>query len=115
MHIAYLAVTLAAALAVAYAAALDFVGAQSVKLVADRVGVSHRWMLPLGTVLAAGAIGLLVGLALPPLGLAAAMGLVLYFICAIGAHIRARDRGVGGAVFFLILAACALAANLAYH
>jgi hypothetical protein len=98
MHVAYLAVTLAAALAVAYAAALDFVGAQSVKLVADRVGVSHRWMLPLGTVLAAGAIGL-----------------VLYFICAIGAHIRARDRGVGGAVFFLILAACALAANLAYH
>jgi hypothetical protein len=115
MHVAYLAVTLAAALAVAYAAALDLVGAQSVKLVADRVGVSHRWMLPLGTVLAAGAIGLLVGLALPPLGLAAAIGLVLYFICAIGAHVRARDRGVGGAVFFLILAACALAANLAYH
>jgi hypothetical protein len=72
-------------------------------------------MLPLGTVLAAGAIGLLVGLALPPLGLAAAIGLVLYFVCAIGAHVRARDRGVGGAVFFLILAACALATNLAYH
>jgi hypothetical protein len=115
MHVAYLTVTLAAALAVAYAAALDFVGAESVKLVADRVGVSHRWMLPLGTVLAAGAIGLLVGLALPPLGLAAAIGLVLYFVCAIGAHVRARDRGVGGAVFFLILAACALATNLAYH
>jgi hypothetical protein len=72
-------------------------------------------MLPLGTVLAAGAIGLLAGLALPPLGLAAAIGLVLYFVCAIGAHVRAHDRGVGGAVFFLILAACALATNLAYH
>jgi len=115
MHVAYLAVTIAAALAVASAAALNFAGAQSVKLVADRVGVSHRWMRPLGTVLAAGALGLLVGLALPRLGLAAAVGLVLYFVCAIGAHIRAADRGVGGAVFFLILAACALATNLAAH
>jgi hypothetical protein len=114
MHVAYLAVTIIAALAVAYAAALDFVGAESVKLVADRVGVSHRWMLPLGTVLAAGAIGLLLGLALPPLGVAAAIGLVLYFLCAVGAHIRARDPGVGGAVFFLVLVVGALVVNLAH-
>ena len=36
----------------AYAAALNFVGAESVKLVADRVRVSRGWMVPLGTLLA---------------------------------------------------------------
>jgi hypothetical protein len=58
---------------------------------------------------------LLIGLAVPVLGQAAAVGVTLYFLCAIGAHIRARDPGVGGAVFFLVLALCALAANLAHH
>lgn len=115
MHIAYFAITVMAALMNGYAACLNFVGADSVKVVADRVRVSQSWMIPLGCLLAAGAIGLLVGFALPVLGAAAAIGLVLYFICAITAHIRVRDHGIGGAVFFLILASCALAANLAYH
>jgi len=115
MHIAYLPITILAAFANGYAASLNFAGAESVKLVADRVRVSQKWMIPFGTLLAAGAIGLLIGFAVPALGTAAAIGLVLYFICAISAHIRARDHGFGGAVFFLLLAACALVANLAYH
>jgi hypothetical protein len=115
MHLAYLAITIMAALANGYAASLDFVGAESVKVVADRVRVSQRWMMPLGILLASGATGLLVGLAVPWLGAAAAIGLVLYFICAIGAHLRTRDPGFGGAAFFLVLAVCALVANLAYH
>ena len=115
MHIAYLVITIMAALANGYAAFLNFAGAESVKVVADRVRVSRKWMIPFGTLLAAGAIGLLVGLAVPLLGDAAAIGLVLYFICAIGAHVRARDSEIAGAVFFLALAACALVANLAYR
>lgn len=115
MHIAYLAVTILAALTTGYAAVLNFAGAESVKVVADRVRVSPRWMVPFGTLLAAGSIGLLVGFAVPALGIAAALGLVLYFICAISAHIRARDAGFGGAVFFLVLAACSLLASLACH
>jgi hypothetical protein len=51
----------------------------------------------------------------PALGTAAAIGLVLYFICAVTAHVRVRDRQIGGAVFFLLLAAAALATNVAYH
>jgi uncharacterized membrane protein YedE/YeeE len=62
-----------------------------------------------------GAGGLLVGLAVPVIGAAAAVGLVLYFICALGAHIRAHDHGSGGAVTFLILAVAALAATVAYR
>src|SRR5689334_17259984 len=115
MHIAYLAITITAALANGYAASLNFAGAESVKVVADRVRVSRKWMIPFGTLLAAGAIGLLIGLAVPVLGVAAAIGLVLYFLCAISAHLRVRDTGLAGAVFFLLLAVGALVANLAYH
>ena len=111
----YLATTILAALANGYAAALNFAGAESVKVVADRVHVSGGWMVPLGTLLASGAAGLLTGFAVPALGTAAAIGLVVYFVCAVSAHFRAHDRQIGGAVFFLLLAAAALATDLAYR
>ena len=115
MYALYAVITILAALANGYAASLDFVGAESVKLVADRVQVSRRWMVPLGGLLAAGAAGLLAGLAVPALGAAAAIGLILYFICAVSAHLRVGDRGIAPAAFFLLLAASALVTNLAYH
>ena len=115
MYVTYLVATILAAAANAYAASLNFAGAESVKVVADRVQVSQRWMVPFGTLLAAGAIGLLTGFVVPPLGAAAAIGLVLYFICAVAAHLRVGDRQIGGAVFFLLLAAAALATHVAYH
>lgn len=115
MEVLYPVITILAALANGYAASLDFVGAESVKLVADRVQVSRRWMVPLGLLLASGAAGLLAGFAVPGLGAAAAIGLILYFICAVSAHLRVGDRGFAPALFFLLLAALALATNLAYH
>jgi hypothetical protein len=115
MHVTYLITTILAALANGYAAALNFIGAESVKVVADRVQVSQAWMVPLGTLLAAGAVGLLTGFAVPALGTAAAIGLVLYFICAVTAHLRVHDHQLGGAVVFLLLAAAALTADLAYR
>ena len=104
-----------AALAYGYAAVLNFVGAESVKVVAARVHVSTRWMVPLGALLAAGAVGLLVGFAVPPLGTAASIGLVAYFVCALSAHLRVRDRSVGGAVSFLAMALVTLVVGLGYH
>ncbi len=115
MHATYLVITILAAVANGYAACLNFVGAESVKLVADRVEVSRRWMVPLGTLLASGSLGLLTGFAVPALGTAAAIGLVVYFICAVTAHLRVRDRQIGGAVFFLALAAAALTTGIGYH
>jgi hypothetical protein len=115
MQVTYLVITILAALANGYAAALNLVGAESVKVVADRVQVSRAWMVPLGTLLASGAAGLLTGFAVPALGMAAAIGLILYFICAVTAHLRVRDRQLGGAVFFLLLAVAALTIGLAYH
>jgi hypothetical protein len=115
VYIAYLVTTILTALANGYAAVLNFAGAESVKVVADRLHVGRRWMIPLGTLLASGALGLLAGICVPELGEAAAIGLVLYFACALGAHIRAHDAHVGGAVTFLMLAATALLTNLGYH
>ena len=115
MHTTYIIITSLAALAYGYAAVLNFVGAELVRVVAERVQVSTRWMIPLGTLLAAGASGLLLGFAVPVLGLAAAIGLVLYFICALTAHVRVHDTGVGGAVSFLVLAVAALVTTVGDH
>lgn len=115
MHITYLVVTALAALMNGYAATLNFAHAESVEAVADRLQIARRWMLPFGILLASGAVGLLVGLAVPAVGMAAAGGLIGYFICAVAAHLRAHDRQVGGALFFLLLAAAALVTNIAYR
>jgi DoxX-like protein len=113
MQATYVITTIVAALANGYAATLNFAGAESVKVVADRVQVSRAWMVPLGAVLGSGAAGLLAGFAVGALGTAAAIGLVLYFICALTAHLRVRNRDIGGAVFFLLLDAAALTTAVA--
>jgi len=115
MRLLFVLTTCLAALVNGYAAYLNFSGAESVKAVADRVQVPRAWMVRLGTVLACGAIGLLAGFALPWLGAAAGLGLVVYFICAVTAHLRVGDRQIGGAVFFLALSAAALSTNLIYY
>jgi uncharacterized membrane protein len=115
MRTTYLVITILTAAANGYAASLNFVGAESVKIVAERVRVPARLMVPFGILLASGAAGLLAGFAVPALGTAAAIGLIVYFICALSAHIRVRDRGIGGAVSFLVVAMAALIADLAYR
>jgi hypothetical protein len=115
VSIVYVVIIVLAALAYGYAAILNFAGAESVKVAADRVQMSQRWMIPLGGLLASGALGLLIGLAVPLLGIAAASGLVVYFVCALSAHIRVHDRGVGGAIGFFVLALAVLAAEIAYR
>ncbi|WP_370617227.1 DoxX family protein [Mumia sp. Pv 4-285] len=52
--------------------------------------VPERWWPWLGLAKALGAVGLLVGLAVPAVGVAAAVGLALYFVGAIVTVLRAR-------------------------
>jgi hypothetical protein len=114
----YVAVTVVAAFAYAFAAVLNFTHNKSVAETAERLRVPVSWQVPLGFLLGAGSLGLLAGFAVPALGTAAASGLVLYFLCAAAAHIRARDTRllawVNWAAFFL-LAVAALVVGLAYH
>jgi hypothetical protein len=57
----------------------------------------------------AGAVGLVVGLWYPPLGIAAATGVVLYFVGAVGAHLRKSDfKGIPNAAVMLAVAIAAL-------
>lgn len=50
-----------------------------------------RWQ-QIGLLEVAGAVGVLIGLALRPLGIAAAAGLVLLSLGAIATHVRAGDK-----------------------
>ncbi|HYH49270.1 MAG TPA: DoxX family protein [Acidimicrobiia bacterium] len=73
-------------------------------------GVPENWWPWLGTAKALGAGGLLVGLAVPEVGVAAAAGLVVYFAGAVVAIVRAR--AYGHIPFPLLYLAPALAAGL---
>ena len=62
---------------------------------------------------AAGALGLLAGIGVPVIGIAAAVGFILFFVGAIITHLRGRDYSLGPAIVFLLLAIAALALRLA--
>lgn len=90
MSTAFVVLTIVTAVANAAAALVDFARAEWVMANMSRYGLPPRWIVPLGVVKAAGALGLLAGLVVPAVGLAAAVGLVLYFVGAVGAVVRAR-------------------------
>ena len=113
MFTAYIVVTLLAAAANIFSATLDFIRFKPILINMARVGVSESWITTLGTLKAAGALGLLVGIAMPLIGVAAAGGLVLFFVGAIVTHLRARDYSFGLAVVFLMLSLTALVLRLA--
>jgi hypothetical protein len=112
MFTAYIVVTLLAVVANTYAATADFSRAGWIVDSMTKLNVPHSWMIPLGALKAAGALGLLVGLGVPIVGIAASVGLVLFFVCANVAHIRAHWYSVFP-VMFLLLAAGSLGLRLA--
>ncbi|TDD29775.1 DoxX family protein [Kribbella turkmenica] len=115
MYAAYLTATLLAATLTGAAAIANFVGHSYPKSEADRLKVPHSWMRPLGALLGAGATGLLAGLVAPPLGVLAAAGLVLYFVGALFAHLRAHDFQLAAWTLFFTASVAALVTNLSYH
>jgi hypothetical protein len=90
MHPAYLAVTLLASAMNIYAALSDFRRPGWIMANIARLGIHERWLTTLGMLKALGAIGLLAGIAIPMIGVAAAAGLVLFFAGAIVTAMRAR-------------------------
>ncbi|MGW3039503.1 DoxX family protein [Kitasatospora sp. NPDC001159] len=91
MSIAYVIVAVAAIAANAGIAAADFAEAPFVLANSAEVDVPRSWIPRLAALKAAGAAGLLIGLvAFPPLGIAAAVGLVLFYIGAVATHVRTR-------------------------
>jgi hypothetical protein len=79
-----------------------------------RVGVPEERLDHLALILLAGAAGLVAGLAWAPLGVAAAAGVVAYFVLAVIAHVRAGDTAhVATPAVILALGVAALALRLA--
>jgi hypothetical protein len=117
MFTAYVIVTAATIAANAFAAVADLAPARFVLATMGEVGVPRSWLPPLAYLKAAAALGLLIGLlGVRPLGLAAAVGLVLFFTGALATHVRARvfhNIAVPATFFALALATTAL--TLAPH
>jgi hypothetical protein len=106
---------LAAAIVSGLLAALLLVSARG-KLVKDpaqmktmsAVGFPEDKLWLLATAEIAGAVGIVAGLFWWPIGVAAAAGLILYFLGAIGAHLRVRDLKFAPALVLLLAAVAAL-------
>src|SRR5216683_944628 len=112
MVAAYVVVTILAAAANAFSATLDFIRYKQVLINIAKAGVPESWITMLGTLKAAGALGLLVGIRVPLIGTAAAVGVILYFAGAVITHLRARDYSLAPATAFGLLAVAALALGL---
>lgn len=115
MFIAFVTVTILGALFNGAAAVTYLIGHEYPKTQADMKGIPRRYVPVLGTLLAAGTVGLLAGLAVPILGTLAAAGLVLYFIGAIAAHLRVGSHNIVGGIVFLVTAVAALVLGWIYH
>ena len=77
------------------------------------VGVPLRHLPVLAGLEIAGAAGILIGLWLEPLGIAAAIGLVAYFVGALIGHLRVRDtKGATAPLLPLMLATTVLVLRL---
>jgi DoxX-like family len=110
---AYVIVTLMAVAASTFVAVANFMRLEFVLVTAAKVSVPESWITMLGTLNAAAALGLLLGLVgVPLVGTAAAIGLIMYFVGAIITHLRARDYSIGPAAAFLLLAVAALVSGL---
>ncbi|QLL05412.1 DoxX family protein [Mycobacterium vicinigordonae] len=116
IYTTYRIVILATAVITAAIAVADLIPAQFVLANSARVNVSRSLLPTLAALKLAGAAGLVIGLLwLRPIGIAAAAGLVLFFVGAVVTHIRAgvlSNIAFPGA--YLLLSAVSLALLILY-
>ena len=113
MFIAYVVIAIALSVALVSSGVMKVTKqAQVVEVIHGRVGVPLSWFPMLASAEIAGAVGLIIGLWVPALGMAAAIGVVLYFVGAVIAHLRANDRDLFSPVVAMLLAAAALVLRL---
>ena len=113
MQTAFVIVTVLAAAALTFSATADFLRYQKVLASMARAHVPESWLPKLGAIKGAGAIGLLVGLGIPAIGVAAAVGVVLFFVGAIITHVRAGWYSFGFPAVYLLLGIGSLLLGLA--
>jgi hypothetical protein len=106
-------VTVMLATLLGYTAARKLGHRPSVVQAYERVGVPEDWLNWLALILMAGVAGIVLGWFWAPIGIAAGIGLVIYFLLALGAHVLARDqRNLPTPVVMLLLSLAVLALRL---
>jgi hypothetical protein len=129
MFTAYVVVGALLAAYLIFSATAEFARIRPVMTAMAKADVPPSWLPTLATLKAVGALGLLVGIGVPLIGLtagietagavigaAAAVGVILFFAGAALAHLRARDIsfvGFAPATVFLLLAVATLTLGLA--
>ena len=114
VNLAYLVIT------VVFAAMVAFSGVGKIRrdpkimhVIHEVVGVPLKYFSLLAACELAGALGLVLGIWWPSIGVASSIGLVLYFVGATVSHLRVGDvKGIGPAAFMLAVAAGALALRI---
>ena len=86
----------------------------SVMKAAEAVGCPPKLCNILGLIKMLAAVGVIVGLAIDEIGIAAAVGLSIYFVLAVGAHLRVKDnlKGTLPAIVMLAISIATLATSL---
>lgn len=107
-------ITVTAVITIAVAIA-DFIPARFVLANSAQVGVPRSWLPLLGGLKLAGGVGLIIGAAgVPLVGVAAATGLVAFFVGAVLAHLRAGVLyNIGFPAAYLLLSTASLGMLLA--
>ncbi|OBJ12700.1 hypothetical protein A5624_10260 [Mycobacterium sp. 1482292.6] len=98
-------------LSIAYFAsgAMKLAGVRQSVEMRDQLRVNTRLWWVIGALEVLGAIGLLVGLAAPVVGVAAAIGLALLMVGAMAAHGRVKDIGHAAPAALLLISAVVIA------
>lgn len=104
MFVVTVIVSLLLAVALAGSAAGKLTGNKQAIAVVRGVGVKEAQIPVLAYLEIAGAVGLLIGLFWAPLGIVAAVGVVLYFAGAVAAHLRVGRKDYLPAAGLLVLA-----------
>jgi hypothetical protein len=111
---AYLVTTIVFAAMVAFSGIGKIRGDPKIlHVIHEVVGVPLKYFSLLAACELAGALGLILGIWWPSIGVAAGIGLVLYFVAATVSHLRVSDvKGIGPAAFMLAVAAGAFALRI---
>lgn len=114
MSLAYTIVAVVLAIGLAGSAFGKLTRAQQVVDSLTAVGVPSKMFPFLAACEIAGALGLVAGIWIKPLALAAAIGVVLYFVGAVGAHVRRSDfKNMPPAAVLLLISVAVLVLRLA--
>jgi hypothetical protein len=115
MFTVYVVVAALTATANIWISVYDFLRADWVLANMSSLGIPQSWLLPLGALKTIGAVGLLAGIGVPLIGVAAATGLTLFFVGVMISHARAHATAPTYAypAMFLLLALASLGLRFA--